>query len=54
MGFRHSLGIAPYGNNRVVARLREIKKYLHTSLMTADMAPIEVDENFTSHSGAER
>src|SRR3984957_21130842 len=54
MGFRQSLGIAPYGNNRVVARLRETKRSLLTSLMTADMAPIQIDKNFTGRSGMPR
>jgi hypothetical protein len=42
------------GNNRAVARLRETKKSLPASLMTAGMISIEIDKNFISHSGAER
>jgi hypothetical protein len=34
-----------------MARLRETKDSLLTSLTTADMAPIEIDKNFTGRSG---
>jgi hypothetical protein len=38
------------GNDSVMARLHEIKDYLHSSLTTADMAPIEIDKNFIGRS----
>jgi hypothetical protein len=34
------------GNGCATARLRETKDSSRTSLTTADMAPIEIDENF--------
>jgi hypothetical protein len=33
-----------------MARLREMKDSLLTSFTTADMAPIEIDKNFTGRS----